>query len=367
VKSAGGLLSIVRLELLLRSRALALLVALAGASPAAAADLEAFASVEAGSAGGCVFAPVFLPGGNPYSGVYGIPTNSTFQGCGFSADSGVQDVKQATGPVSATWTASDAQFSGAAQASASYGSVGASASGSSTRSGNSLGDAAGAYGVFADALTVTSPSHANGTAGLVAFEFDVDGQVAVTNGAFDPGFAQLLGHADAFLALSVDGRLANVLRGDVTLEGSETPSIEPALAGFLSTQGPTGWSFAGADSVSSASFPLPMTFGTPFALTVGLLAEAYPQTESASVGTASVDFLTTAKLTRVFVYDSLDRPIYDFQLTSESGMVYAPEPPGATLAITAWLVLALRARVGPRRSRGQCLARGVPRSGGSRS
>jgi len=351
VKSAGGLLSIGPLELLLRSRALALLVALAGASPAAAAELEAFASVEAGFAGGCIFGPVFLPGGNPYSGVYGIPTNSTFQDCGFSADSGVQDVKQVTGPVGATWTASDGQFSGNAQASASYGGVGASASGSSTRSGNSLGDAAGAYGVFTDAITLTSPTHANGTAGFVAFVFDVDGQVEVTNGAFDPGFAQLLGHADAFLALSMNGALANVFRGDVTLEGPQMPSTYPPSAGFTETSGATGWSLAGADTVSTAGDPRAITFGTPFALTVGLLAEAYPQTESASVGTASVDFLTTARLTQVLVYDAAQHPVSDFQLTSESGTLYAPEPPGATAAIAALGVLALRARVSPSAAR----------------
>jgi hypothetical protein len=32
-----------------------------------------------------------------------------------------------------------------------------------------------------------------GRTGAVAFEFAVDGQVEVTNGAFDPTFAQLLG------------------------------------------------------------------------------------------------------------------------------------------------------------------------------
>jgi hypothetical protein len=90
---------------------------------------------------------------------------------------------------------------------------------------------------------------------------------------------------------------------------------------------------------------LPIVFGTPFAFTAGLLAEAYPQTESAMAGDAGVDFFTTATLTGMEVLDAGQTPIGWFQVSADSGTQYVPEAgaaaaPGAGLAT----LLALRAR-----------------------
>jgi hypothetical protein len=208
--------------------------------------------------------------------------------------------------------------------------------------GNSLGDAAGGFGVFTDGLTITSALHPNGTPGSVAFEFSVDGSVDATNGGFDPGFAQLLGHADALLGIEVNSALDIVFEDDVTLEGPQAPFTDPPnLAGFTATAGATGWTLAGAATVSNATLPFPITFGTPFTLTIGLLAEAYPQTESAAMGVANVDFSETASLTKVLVYDGEGMPVARFGVTSDSGTEYAPEPAATTAASVALAVLSL--------------------------
>jgi len=315
-------------------------------APAWAAQLEAFASVEAGHAGSCITGPVFLPGGDPYSGSYGIPAD--FQACGFSADSGVADHVVSTGTASANWMASDAMFSGLAEAHASYGSVGASASGTSTRQGNFLGNASGAFGVFTDTLLVTSATHGTGANGSVVFEFAVDGQLAVDNGDFDPQVQILLGHADALLAVRLGTQLANVFRAQSTLFGNQAPSTNPpGAAGFTATQGATGWTLDGSTTAQTGK--LPIQFGTPVVFTAGLLAEAYPQTASTATGAASVDFFTTATLTGIQVFDVLQQPVDDAQVSAESGTQYVPEADPDWAALGAGMTL-LGVRTRKRRS-----------------
>ena len=318
--------------------ALAWLVAPCGAR---SAQLDAFASVEAGPASGCTFAPVFLPG-DPYSGVYAIPSDGhTFVECGFSADSGVTEDFEAAGLASASHTASDAKYSGGANASAAYGVLGASASGTSTRAGNVSGNTAGAFGVLDDVLTITSPSQADGASGSVVFDFAVDGTLAVENAAWDPGTAQLLGTAYAFAAVRVDGALANAFRANVTLFGSQPPSTIPANApGFDATQTATGWSFGGIAAAKSLT-KLPIHFGTPFAFTAGLVVEAHPLTASDGVpGTASAAFDGGLTLTGFEVFDAAQQPVAEFSVGAESGTHYVPEADAASDELIALAALA---------------------------
>jgi len=325
----------------------ALSLGLAAARRAAAAQVEAFASVEAGTAGPCTVTPVFLPGGPPFSGVYGVPPD--FQACGFSADSGLSDVVQPGGAAVASWTASTTQFAGSSQAQAEFGRLGARASGTNSAQGNVLGNAAGAYGAFTDTLTVTSPAKATCDGGYVRLDFAVDGQVSAHNGAYDPGVHQLLGHANAMVAVRVDGTPANVLAAQAVLNGSQVPSTTPLNApGFVPTQDPTGWTFAG--STVARSPLLFFQFGTPFVVTAGLLAEAYPQTESQAMGDAGADFFATATLTAIEVFDAGQAPLADFQISAESGTHYAPEPWECVAGLGALSALLALAGGRPRRA-----------------
>ena len=326
--------------------ACALALPLATARSSAAAQLDAFASVEAGTAGPCTVTPVFFPGGPVFSGTYGVPVD--FQACGFSADSGRSDVVEPSGAADASWIASSAQFSGASQAHAEFGVLGAMASGTNTAQGNGLGNAAGAFGAFTDTLTVTSALQPNGNGGYVVLHFGVDGQISVHNGSYDPGVQQLLGRADARVAVRVGTTPANVLVAQVVLNGPQVPSTTPLNAsGFSATQEPTGWTFTG--STTAHSPPLAIEFGTPFVFSAALLAEAYPQTESLASGDASADFFTTATLTQIEILDAGQTPVPRWQLSAESGTRYAPEPE-ASLAAAAALATLLALASGLRRS-----------------
>jgi hypothetical protein len=313
--------------------------ALLGAMPAAAAlSIEAFASVEAGPAALCAVSSVFLPD-IPFSGVYGVPAD--FQACGFSADSGQLDDVEPIGTATASWSATNTSFSGVAHGWATYGSVGASASGANGYIGNGLGNAAGAFGLFRDTITVTSATHANGTSAYIVFEFAVDGQVAVTNGDFDPGSGPLLGRADAFLAVSIGGTPMNAFRADVNLHAGQLPTtLPPNVPGFGATLEPTGRTIGGSDVVATTTLYAPyIEFGAPTPLVVGMLAEVYPQTQSGALGSASVAFDSTATLVDIQVLDALKQPIADAQVTSESGTYYAPEPVAGAAVVAAVLSL----------------------------
>lgn len=323
---------------------LVLTIALAARATRAASQLEAFASVEAGTAGLCSITPVFFPGGPAFSGTYGIPAD--FQACGFSADSGAADHVQTRGSADASWTASSPQFSGSSQAHAEFASLGAKASAANQNQGNVLGNAAGAFGAFSDTLTVTSPTHPSGDGGYVVFDFAVDGQLGAHNGDYDAGVTRFLGRASATVAVRVGTTPANVLTAQVVLNGPQVPSTTPLhAAGFSATHEPTGWTFAG--STAAHSPPLAFEFGTPFAFAAGLLAEVYPQTESAAAGDASSNFFATARLTGIEVLDAGRSPVSEFQISSESGTRYVPEPERASrgaVAIAGLLALAGRAR-----------------------
>ncbi len=287
---------------------IALLLSVAGplaVGPVRAAQLEAVASVEAGVAA-CSLSSLPLPDGGV--GGYNVPSGTTFVGCGFSGDSGLDDQTAASGPLAASGSAGDVQFAGAAQAQADYGPLSAAASGTSTRSGNFTGNAAAAFASFTDVLTATSASIANGSPGWVIFHFAIAGQIDVENA--------------------------------VELIGSQAPTLlPPVLSGFTNTLGTTGWTVAG--SGASATSKLPISFGTPFSTTVTLLAEAFPQTQSLASGSADVSFLSGATLIGFEFIDALQQPIGDVVVTAESGTQYVPEPSSELLALASAAAVAL--------------------------
>ena len=76
------------------------------------------------------------------------------------------------------------------------------------------------------------------------------------------------------------------------------------------------------------SLDLPITWGTAWDVKVGLMAWAY--------GTADANFMSTAKLTGVTLFDASHAAVNTFSLTSASGTDYVnsvPEPASALLML----------------------------------
>lgn len=213
-------------------------------------------------------------------------------------------------------------FDGSAAAVASYGGLGAAAhaniSGGIPGSPLALFESVGAAR-FSDTLAAFSPLVANGTAGSVRYRFSVDG-LSTSLGA--PG-AFLFG--STYVVLDVQhnaGPVYQVLNANVARGGIGTISGSAPPAGWTTSMGSLG------GSSSFFSLDLPMTWGTAWDLKVGLMAWAY--------GTADANFMSTATLTGVTLYNASHTAISDFSLTAASGTDYAnavPEPASAVLLL----------------------------------
>ena len=212
-------------------------------------------------------------------------------------------------------------FDGSAAAVANYGGLGAAAhaniSGGIPGSPSALFESVGAAR-FSDTLAAFSPLVANGTAGSVRYRFSVDG-LSTSLGA--PG-AFLFG--STYVVLDVQhnaGPVYEVLNAQVGRGG----------IGTISNGLPAGWTTSQGSLGGSSTFfsdDLPMTWGTAWDLKVGLMAFAY--------GTADANFMSTATLTGVTLYNASHSAISDFSLTAASGTDYAnavPEPASAVLLL----------------------------------
>ena len=212
-------------------------------------------------------------------------------------------------------------FDGSAAAVASYGGLGAAAhaniSGGIPGSPGALFESVGAAR-FSDTLAALSPLVANGTAGSVRYRFNVDG-LSTSLGA--PG-AFLFGQTYVVLDVQHNaGPVYEVMNANVARGG----------IGTISNGLPAGWTTSMGSLGGSSSFfslDLPMTWGTAWDLKVGLLAFAY--------GTADANFMSTATLTGVTLYNASHTAISDFSLTAASGTDYlnaVPEPASAVLLL----------------------------------
>lgn len=224
-------------------------------------------------------------------------------------------------------------YDGTATAVADYGRLGAVAHaniaggvpGSSLALFNSVGAAR-----FSDTLTATSPLVANSTAGSVRYRFSVDG-LSTSLGA--PG-AYLFG--DTYVVLDVQqnaGPVYEVLNAHVGRGTTGTISNSPPPAGWSTSTGSLG------GSSTFFSLDLPMTWGTAWDVKVGLMAWAY--------GTADANFLSTARLTGLTLFDANHTAVNTFSLTAASGTDYVgavPEPGSVVLMLAGLGALGWRAR-----------------------
>jgi hypothetical protein len=204
-------------------------------------------------------------------------------------------------------------YTGQADASASYGTLGVSAQGSFQQ-----GRPDGSPGIynntvaaakFTDTLTANSASFANGSAGFVRYTFDLRGTTSAlgTPAAFFQGetFIQLL-YMNSNSPVEFGWNLSTG-RGTLGKIQNGTPP-----AGWKSDLG-----FLSGESTFN-SFDLPIIWGQSWDLTVGLVATSF--------GQAAADFLGGVRLTDVQMFDGSHNKVTNFNLLSASGTNYLAQP-----------------------------------------
>jgi hypothetical protein len=334
----------------LPARAITVALCLAGLPTAHAASLRTITDVWGGNgnsniAAGCTtYAPIAdlqtffggggfrVAGGNVACGYAGVTSDLT-------TAVGALLTSQTLPAVALDTTGSS--FQGAATARASYGSLGVSAQGqlTGTPTGTSAVVATGAA-FFQDTLSATSPHVAPSAAGFVRYVFALDGSLsgAAANNGIANVQLNLQQATGPVFGLGRVGTLGSAL-GTVT-------AIDIDISTW--TLGTGSVSGAG-DFGSTVHVPffgdvdLPMVWGSPWDVQVGLLATIYR--------TADASFMSSAKLVDIQLFDAAHVRITDFALTSASGTDYlapavtpVPEPQTWAMLLLGLTVLTLRRR-----------------------
>ncbi len=227
-------------------------------------------------------------------------------------------------------------YTGSASATASFTGLHAEAKGSFSLglpgSPVALFDSASAA-FFTDTLTLSSPLVVPASTGYVGYRFEIDGSLTASGTPASYYFGETLaslvyqqGSGPVYEAAHFYTR-----RGE---PGSAT-AVGVPISGWTSATG----SISGAGSVNTLDVlsPFPITFGTPWELTVGLAVRA--------IGEAAADFGSTAKLVGLDVFDAQGHRITEFTLTSASGTDYisgVPEPASGLLLLAGAAALAAR-------------------------
>ncbi len=232
-------------------------------------------------------------------------------------------------------------YQGSAGARASFGSLGVSVQGKLVGESNSLSavDATGAA-FFEDTLSATSPFVAPSAPGFVRYVFSLDGSLSTLGSA--------TGAARVYLNLrQVTGPVIGL--GRLTVQGSQAAqfyAIDSSSATWALGSGVASGAGLFGSTMHSPFFgdvDLPMVWGSPWEVQVGLMAIS-TRSEEAS-------FMSTAKLVDIELFDSAHRRITDFSLTAASGTDYfaaAPVPEPQT-----WLLMGLGLLLGSLRWRKQ--------------
>lgn len=331
---------------------MACVAAVVGASsPAHAAGLDTFAGGVGGLAQGSInsgcytsgtpdeLKPFFSGGSFPLGGI---------AACGLTGglnhdlgSSGEVTSSLAVAPVKLGIPGSSAgYYSGQADAVARYGALGASARGSFSQG---LPDGSpGAYANmvaaarFTDTLTATSAGLAAGSAGFVRYAFELHG-TASAPGAQQPYFL-----GSTYVQLLYMNSVQPVEYGwNLSLSRGGTGTIQ-------NTAPPDGWStstgYIGGAS-TFYSFDLPIVWGQSWDLTVGLSVVAN--------GDVNADFLGTARVTGVQLFDSRHQEVTSFELMSASGTNYlapVPEPTSGFMLLVGLPALTGMLRLRSRRT-----------------
>lgn len=326
--------------------------ALAAAStPAAAAELQAYAGAVGGIASGTgsVFAcatsgPTI--GRGWFAGV-ALPTEG-FAAC--SLGGGIEDKTATAGPLTAQQSVNapvgGGSFVGEARARADYGRLGVAASGTMTgASTSSTYRQTAGFARFQDTLTLTNPGVATGTAGSVDFAFLIDGMLkSLPNAPYSQ-------QGDIGLGIRVGSAVGNAAYGPWfsfmgTVINDGTPYLRGGgtglPGGFVLSPG----SFQGsAEVLSTANFGI--RWGEPFEVEVALLTSVSPCCYGSSL---SSEFMSSALLTGISARAG-NTAVADFSVLSASGTAYGPggllpvpEPASVVLWAAGLLLLVMRRR-----------------------
>jgi hypothetical protein len=230
-------------------------------------------------------------------------------------------------------------YQGVASARAAYGSLGVAASGvhAGPASGGTTATFSTGAAFFQDSLTATSPLVAPSAPGFVRYLFSMDGQLAAPLGQRGATSVQL-----------------NIQQGSGPVLGLGRLAVQAGDAGMFSAiDGDASTWLLGVGSVSGAGLfgstvhvpffgdvDLQMTWGSPWDLKVGLLAQ--------SAHTSDASFLSTARIVDIQLFDAAHQRITDFTLGAASGIDYlaatVPEPPAWGLCVLGLLGVVLRRR-----------------------
>lgn len=232
-------------------------------------------------------------------------------------------------------------FQGAASAAAQSGVLAATAQARFTGPGNGfIVEGSNGFGKFNESFTLTSPSHVNGTAGMLVFGVSLVGAIQVANAA--PAYAV----GDVELRYQQDaGPIYNLLRAQhdgTTPFIATTTQVSNTIGDVVSGFTLGARSIAGAGQIET--FALPFVFGTPFDFTLGLLGMSVP----GPGGEAQSQFNTWVSRIAPSVGGV---PVVDFSVFAASGTLYGaggvlavPELPSAWLLGLGALTLLLRGR-----------------------
>ena len=236
-------------------------------------------------------------------------------------------------------------FQGDASASASSGRLAATAHAAFTGPSNSFTvEGSNAFGKFNETFTLHSPTHADGTAGLLVFGIQLAGEVRAAETS--PFYAW----ADVELRYQHNG-------GPIfTAMRASTDGTTPFIATLSEVSNTVGAvvngftlaprSVSGAGEISTLA--LPFVFGTPFDFTLGLLAAGVPATDGISTSTFEAFISRIAPTVN-------GQAVTDFSVLAASGTPYGaggvgavPEAPAAWLFAAGGLALLARRRYAAR-------------------
>jgi hypothetical protein len=174
------------------------------------------------------------------------------------------------------------------------------------------------YVAFTDDLTITSPSHANGTLGKLTLGYYIDGTTSATGG----------GHA--FL---------QVIARDYDLNNPSSPLVNYVKDYPNSTNG----SFV-------VPVTMPFVYGTKFELYLSMQATAgsiidsgvgYSNPNVTAAGSGTVNFFNTLVLNQLQTSDNGGIPVGDSVIIGDSGTAYTQAGVAATPEPCTWALTAL--------------------------
>lgn len=311
-------------------------------------ELQAYAGVVAGIAQGsggpfaCATSGPTI--GNGWFAGLTLPTEG-FAGC--SLGGGIDNRSALSGPLVAAQTGSGAvsggSYGGSARARAGYWSLGVQADGTMTGATSPFTyHQSAAFARFADALTLSAPGIATGTAGVIDFSFLIEGTLtSLPNAPYNQ-------QGDIALGIRVGGGssgpwyafLGTVINDDLPFVRGGSSGLP---GGFVLAPG----SLSGSASVrSTAGFGF--QWGVPFQVEVALLTSVYPCCNGATV---AAGFLDTARLDGIRAGTAAGL-VDGFSVVAESGaqlgpqgLAPIPEPAPAAMLLAGLAALAGHGRL----------------------